>query len=193
MLDGPEPHNNFYLIDVTPCVGSDFQVLGPKDPETGMHCPGFRLNETTQAIIDAVCAESGCTPGVYCEGKGYAGTIKGEVKEPGDGSDTRQGPPLLTDIQVLNRSVGCDGADTVPPLCGGAVPGAAPEPLPAPDGPESEPEPAPVPELEPVPTPAPGPDAEPDTEPDEEPSGASLAQVCLGSLVVVASAFLSII
>ena len=102
-FENPERHNMFCLIDVPRCVNSGFQVMGPKNPDTGVHCPGFRLDgvETATAV--------GREREAAGETVGFLATVKGTVKELGDGSFSAAGPPLLTDYQVLDDSVGCEG------------------------------------------------------------------------------------
>jgi len=129
-LAEPENHSFHCLLDVSFCQDSGYVVLADKDPSTGMHCIGARL-EDTQAILDAgFAAGSATADNGYCSGctnedpdaptKGFYVTIKGTVKDLGDGStDSTNGAPLLENIQVLDESVGC--GDTEPsdldPVC----------------------------------------------------------------------------
>lgn len=148
-LQYPEEHSFHCLLDVDVCYESGFQVLGDKDPATDRHCLGFRLDD-----IDAVLtAGRALGQNGYCETcdgdedddpeYGYRATVKGVVKEMGDGSDGKSGPPILTDIQMLAASVGCDGNPTIPPLCVASTTTVKPMPSPLPtDNPTNQPSPA---------------------------------------------------
>ena len=122
-LKNPEQHSFRCLFDVAACYESGFQVLGDKNPDTDRHCLGFRLDDT-DAVLAAgrAVGKSGncgtCTGGMNMDPEyGYRATVKGTVKELGDGSDGVNGPPMLTNITMLDESVGCDGNHTIPPLC----------------------------------------------------------------------------
>lgn len=122
-LQHPEEHSFHCLLDVSFCYNSGFTVLGEKDPDTERHCLGFRLDD-----IDTVL-EVGRSSGKMgycssCKGTGdanpdfgYQATVRGTVKELGDGTEGVTGTPVLTDFEMLDSSVGCDGNPTVPPLC----------------------------------------------------------------------------
>lgn len=123
-LQHPEEHSFHCLLDVSVCYESGFQVLGEKNPDTDRHCLGFRLDDTDTVLAAGRAAgQNGyCST---CDGDsdahpeyGYRATVKGTVKEMGDGSDGVTGSPILTNIELLDESVGCDGNPTVPPLCG---------------------------------------------------------------------------
>ena len=148
-LAEPENHSFHCLLDVPRCYESGFVILTDKDPNTGMHCIGARLDDT-QALMSAGFA-TGKDDG-YCSGcsntdsdaptNGFQVTIKATVKENGDGTtDTVSGAPLLENIQVLDYSVGCDaegGETDLKPVClpiPTAVPTLAPEPEEAPEQP----------------------------------------------------------
>ncbi|KAL7529281.1 hypothetical protein ACHAXR_002878 [Thalassiosira sp. AJA248-18] len=122
-LQHPEEHSFHCLLDVSVCYQSGFQVLGEKNPDTDRHCLGFRLDDTDAVLAAGRAAgQSGyCSS---CAGDsdahpeyGYRATVKGTVKEMGDGSDGVTGSPILTNIELLDESVGCEGNPTVPPLC----------------------------------------------------------------------------
>ena len=123
-LQNPKKHSFHSLFDVDPCYESGFQVLGDKNPDTDRHCLGFRLNDT-DAVLAAgrAVGKSGncgtCTGEMDMDPEyGYRATVKGTVKELGDGSsDGVTGTPILTNVQMLDQSVGCDGNPTIPPLC----------------------------------------------------------------------------
>mmetsp|Transcript_27007 Transcript_27007/g.46062 ORF Transcript_27007/g.46062 Transcript_27007/m.46062 type:complete len:229 (-) Transcript_27007:190-876(-) len=127
-LQNPERHSYHCLLDVPVCYNSGFQVLGEKDPVTDRHCLGFRLDDT-EAVLAAGRAlgkKGFCS---NCKGTddadpeyGYRATVKGTVKELGDGTTgVVTSAPMLTNIEVLDESVECDGEPTIPPLCGKSV------------------------------------------------------------------------
>jgi len=111
-LQNPDLHSYHCLLDVPVCVESGYQVLGEKDPSTGEYCLGYRLEETDTVVASGRAAgsvEDGCTT---CTGngmgtKGYRATVKGVIKDLGDGSQSVSGQPLLTNIQMLDASVEC--------------------------------------------------------------------------------------
>eukprot|EP00579_Thalassiosira_antarctica_P027634 CAMPEP_0202028584 /NCGR_PEP_ID=MMETSP0905-20130828/63530_1 /ASSEMBLY_ACC=CAM_ASM_000554 /TAXON_ID=420261 /ORGANISM="Thalassiosira antarctica, Strain CCMP982" /LENGTH=359 /DNA_ID=CAMNT_0048592299 /DNA_START=154 /DNA_END=1230 /DNA_ORIENTATION=- len=122
-LQNPEDHSFHCLMDVDFCFKSGFQVLGEKDPDTDRHCLGFRLDDT-DAVLAAgrALGKRGycttCTGGDSDRDYGFLATVKGTVKEIGDGSsDVVTGTPILTNVTMLDESVGCDGNPTLPPLC----------------------------------------------------------------------------
>mmetsp|Transcript_22403 Transcript_22403/g.49789 ORF Transcript_22403/g.49789 Transcript_22403/m.49789 type:complete len:268 (+) Transcript_22403:291-1094(+) len=122
-LEQPEEHSFYCLLDVGICIESGFQVLGPKNPETGMHCGGFRIdNDESDVVLEA--GRSLGRPGYCstCEGNqdgpeyGYSATVRGTVSELGDGSDDDvKGTPILKNVRVTNNEE-CE-AETAPPLC----------------------------------------------------------------------------
>ena len=103
-------------------------MLGDKDPVSGLHCPGLRVDDTA-SVLKAGRAH-GTTqrqPGFFscstCSGPdenpiaGYRATIIGTVKELGNGMGRITGfpgtksveeTPILTNIQVLDSMVLCD-------------------------------------------------------------------------------------
>ena len=126
-LQSPEEHSFHCLLDVGVCYESGFTVLGDKDPATDRHCVGFRLDDT-DAILAAGRAAgkrgycSTCTGTMDSDPEyGYRATIRGVVDDLGDGSDDVSDRPQLTNIQVLDASVGCDGNPTIPPGCPGEI------------------------------------------------------------------------
>lgn len=159
-LKNPEKHSFHCLLDVPLCSESGYLVLTDKDETTGMHCLGYRLEET-DAVLSAGRAAgrsptgqaddcTSCTGDQSSPNRGFRATVKGTVKELGDGTDSITGVPVLSNIQVLDESVGCDTMTTVKPIC---LPALVTEPVPVPK--PSVPEPS-VPE--PVPEPVSGPE-----------------------------------
>ena len=122
-LENPEKHSFHCLLDVPRCRDSGYTVLTDKDEATGMHCIGYRLAETDavyQAGIavgrdDEYCTD--CTGGEDAPQSGYRATVKGTVKELGDGTSGPLGAPLLENIEVLDASVECDIPTVVNPVC----------------------------------------------------------------------------
>ena len=51
-LAEPENHSFHCLLDVPRCSESGYVILTDKDPNTGMHCIGARLDDT-QALLSA--------------------------------------------------------------------------------------------------------------------------------------------
>lgn len=90
-----------------------------------MHCPGFRL-ESTDTVLATGRAAGRAGPCSTCSGggdsptKGYRATVKGILGGMGDGSDSVSGPPVLTDVRLLDEGEGCGESATIPPLCPGA-------------------------------------------------------------------------
>lgn len=118
-LRQPEEHSFHCLLDVPVCYNSGFNVLGEKDPQTGMHCLGYRIDDREAVLAsgrakgstvksDTHFACNTCSGGASAEAAGYRATVKGTVKELGDGTKTVTGQPLLTNIQMLDSSVVCD-------------------------------------------------------------------------------------
>ena len=124
-LEEPERHSFHCLLDVPDCKGSGYAVLGDKVEDTGLHCLGYRLDET-QTVLDAGLAAGqkgyceDCTGGSDKLEYGYKATVKGTVKALGDGKDGLSGAPILEDIEVLDDSVGCEKV-IIPPLCPGGI------------------------------------------------------------------------
>ena len=123
-LEEPENHSFHCLLDVGACRNSGFVVLGEKDPESSLHCLGLRLEETSTVVAAGRAAGSAERSGTHftcktCSGDaskpvaGYRATVKGTVKELGDGSDGVTGQPLLNNIEMLDFEVGCEEEDLV--------------------------------------------------------------------------------
>jgi hypothetical protein len=144
-LENPEEHSFHCLLDVDLCRESGYQVIGDKNPDTGVHCLGFRLDDT-DAVVSAgqTVGQNGyCTS---CIGDssapeyGWLATVKGTVAELGDGSSGVTGTPILTNIEILSSDEICETA-TIPPLCLESAPAPTPgEPSPA-TSPEASPTP----------------------------------------------------
>ena len=126
-LENPEEHSFHCLLDVDLCKESGYQVIGPKDEETGMHCMGFRLDDT-DAVVAAGQAYgqqgycTSCTGDASAPEYGWLATVKGTVSELGDGSAGVTGTPVLTNVEILSSDEICETA-TVPPLCLDTAPG----------------------------------------------------------------------
>jgi len=126
-LEHPEEHSFHCLLDVGLCRDSGYAVLTDKDESTGMHCIGYRLDDSDavyQAGIavgqnDGYCTD--CTGDETAPQSGYRATVKGTIKELGDGSDGPLGAPLLENIEVLDASVECDIPTVVNPVCMSSV------------------------------------------------------------------------
>jgi len=115
----PEEHSFHCLLDVPVCYNSGFNVLGEKDPQTGLHCLGYRIDDKEPVLTAGRAAGSNvksdtheacntCSGGASSAVAGYRATVKGTVKELGDGSKSVTGQPLLTNIQMLDTSVVCE-------------------------------------------------------------------------------------
>ena len=125
-LEEPEKHSFHCLLDVPQCKSSGYLVLGDKNPDTGMHCLGYRLGDTNTVLAAGLAAGrrgtcTDCTGDDTKPNFGYKATIKGTIKDMGDGSDGTSGAPLLENIEVWDASVGCEGEPVVPPLCAASV------------------------------------------------------------------------
>lgn len=103
-------------------------MLGSKDPINGRYCQGLRVDDTDKvAAAGRAHGTTESSPDFFscstCSGPdgnpiaGYQATIVGTVKELGDGNgrttgapgtDSVEGTPILTDIQVLDSTVACD-------------------------------------------------------------------------------------
>lgn len=99
---------------------------GPKD-KSGLHCIGYRI-EDTDAVVEAgrALGKAGnyplCDTCTNTDDDGpldnYKATVKGVVSELGDGTAGEPtGAPLISNVQMLDGSVGCDGEETLAPLC----------------------------------------------------------------------------
>ena len=123
-LKEPENHSFHCLFDESRCYNSGFVVLGEKDPESSLHCLGLRLEESNVVIDAGRAAGSGKTSNTHitcrtCTGDaskpvaGYRATVKGTVKDLGDGSSGVSGQPLLNNIELLDFDVGCGDQDGI--------------------------------------------------------------------------------
>ncbi|KAL7534607.1 hypothetical protein ACHAWF_004885 [Thalassiosira exigua] len=110
-LEGPEEHSFHCLLDPHVCRDSGYVVLTDKDSETGMHCLGYRLEDTDAVVAaDSAAGQHGycdiCTGDESKPEYGFRATFKGTtVKELGDGSDGITGTPILDNITVIDESV----------------------------------------------------------------------------------------
>ncbi|KAL7465683.1 hypothetical protein ACHAXS_006005 [Conticribra weissflogii] len=122
-LEFPEEHTFHCLIDPPQCVESGYQVLGPKNETTGMHCLGFRFDNTTTVVeLAKTVGQKGlCTSctneDANAPERGWLATVKGTVSALGDGSEGVTGTPILSEFEIMDGSVGCETEDTMPPLC----------------------------------------------------------------------------
>ena len=122
-LKNPELHSFHCLLDVGLCKDSGYLVLTDTKDDNDMHCLGYRLSET-QTVLDAGLpagrySSTGCTDCTGDDTKpefGYRATVRGTIKELGDGSDGVEGTPVIENIEVLDESVECE-TDTVEPVC----------------------------------------------------------------------------
>jgi len=123
-LEGPENHSFHCLLDVPVCYNSGFMVLGEKDSKTSLHCLGPRLEESDVVIDVGRAAGSSAKSTTHttcktCSGdaskpvSGYRATVKGTVKDLGDGSSGVLGQPMLNNIKVLDFEVGCGEEDGI--------------------------------------------------------------------------------
>ena len=121
-LEHPEEHSYHCAFDVDACTESGYVVLTDKNEETGMHCLGFRLDDS-EAIIAAGRAKGAqgfcqsCTGAQGSPEYGYRATIQGMVKELGDGTAGVSGAPLLEVTAVLDDSEVCETTAVVYPVC----------------------------------------------------------------------------
>ncbi|KAL7537848.1 hypothetical protein ACHAWF_005918 [Thalassiosira exigua] len=143
-LQSPELHSFHCLLDVPLCRNSGYVVLTDKNAETGMHCIGYRLDDT-DAVVEAGSAAgqkgycSICTGDESKPEYGFRATVKGVVKELGDGSSGITGAPILENITVVDESVEKCSTAAADPVCMApevsgtpeATPATDPEPLPA--------------------------------------------------------------
>eukprot|EP00804_Cyclotella_cryptica_P011832 CCRYP_015358-RA/>CCRYP_015358-RA protein AED:0.09 eAED:-0.09 QI:0/-1/0/1/-1/1/1/0/223 len=125
-LEHPEEHSFHCLLDVESCRDGGYQVLGEKNGDTGMHCLGFRLNDTDAVVAAGQSSgQSGyctsCTGDSAAPEYGWLATVKGTIVNMGDGSNGITGTPILNDVRVLSSDVECNRT-TVPPLCVGTAP-----------------------------------------------------------------------
>lgn len=122
-LNEPENHSFHCLFDESVCYNSGFVVLGEKDFETSLHCLGLRLEESdvVMAAGRAAGSKESSTTHVTCRTcsgdaskpvSGYKATVKGTVKDLGDGSSVGVlGQPVLNNIELMDFEVGCDEDD----------------------------------------------------------------------------------
>ena len=121
-LEHPEEHSYHCTLDIDDCTESGYVVLTDKNEETGMHCLGFRLDDS-EAIIAAGRAKGAqgfcqsCTGAQGSPEYGYRATIQGMVKELGDGTAGVSGAPLLEVTAVLDDSEVCETTAVVHPVC----------------------------------------------------------------------------
>lgn len=145
-LENPEEHSFHCLLDVDLCKESGYQVIGDKNPDTGMHCLGFRLDDTDSVVsAGQAYGQQGycttCTGDASAPEYGWLATVKGTISELGDGSNGVTGTPLLSNIEILSSDEKCEKT-TVPPMCLGSAPasvdnmGVVPAPAPALSSPE---------------------------------------------------------
>jgi len=89
-------------------------VLGEKDPATGLHALGYRIGNNNAVLTAgrAVGRKGYCYTCKGTSNNGYQSTARGTIQDLGDGSDGVAGTPLLTDIEMLDASIGCDGNPT---------------------------------------------------------------------------------
>ena len=131
-LEEPEQHSYHCLLDVPQCYESGYVVLTDKNEETGMHCLGYRLDDS-EAIIAAGRAKglmgfcSTCTGAQGNPEYGFRATIKGAVKELGDGTAGVSGTPLLEVTEVLDDGEMCETPTIGNPVCM-ELPSLAPTP-----------------------------------------------------------------
>jgi hypothetical protein len=125
-LEHPEEHSFHCLLDVESCRDGGYQVLGEKNQDTGVHCLGFRLNDTVDVVAagqsfgrNGSCTS--CTGDSSAPEYGWLATVKGTVMELGDRSNGISGTPILKNVELFSSDVECD-ATTVPPLCVVAAP-----------------------------------------------------------------------
>ena len=121
-LEHPEEHSYHCTLDIPDCNESGYVVLTDKNEETGMHCLGFRLDDS-DAIIAAGRAKGAqgfcqsCTGAQGSPEYGYRATIQGTVIELGDGTAGVSGAPLLEVTAVLDDSEVCETTAVVYPVC----------------------------------------------------------------------------
>eukprot|EP00956_Cyclotella_meneghiniana_P033925 scaffold100456_cov56-Cyclotella_meneghiniana.AAC.3 len=116
-LKNPEEHSYHCLLDVGICAESGYQVLGDKDPVTGMHSLGYRLDDTDAVLeVGRAAGRKGicttCTGDSSSPDYGYEATVKGTVADLGDGSDGLSGTPMLTNFEMMSSDVACERAIT---------------------------------------------------------------------------------
>lgn len=123
-LEEPENHSFHCLFDESVCYESGFVMLGEKDLETSLHCLGPRLEETEVVIAAGRAAGSSeksdthiicrtCTGDASKPVSGFRATVRGTVKDLGDGSSGVSGQPVLTNIELLDFEAGCGEEDGI--------------------------------------------------------------------------------
>jgi hypothetical protein len=124
-LEEPENHSFHCLFDESLCYNSGFVVLGEKDSEASLHCLGLRLEESDVVMAAGRAAGSKESSSTHitcktCSGdaskpvSGYRATVKGTVKDLGDGSSVGvSGQPMLNNIEILDFEVGCGEEDGI--------------------------------------------------------------------------------
>ncbi|KAK1737500.1 cytochrome b561 and DOMON domain-containing protein [Skeletonema marinoi] len=108
-LREPEEHSFHCLLDLPVCYNSGFNVLGEKDHkldcivlDIGLMTRKPNVQSDTHYTCDT------CSGGASDAVAGYRATVKGTVKEMGDGTKSVTGQPLLSNIQMLDASVVCE-------------------------------------------------------------------------------------
>ena len=155
-LREPEQNSFHCLLDVPVCYKSGFNVLGEKDPQTGLYCLGYRIDSTETVLAAGRAAGSNAKSDSHyscntCSGAasdpvaGYRATVKGTVKELGDGTKSVTGQPLLTDIQMLDSGVVCENPAPQTVCMSMDDVDQAPAPVQVPVEQTKDPEPAPLP------------------------------------------------
>ena len=112
-LEHPEEHSYHCTLDIDDCTESGYVVLTDKNEETGMHCLGFRLDDSAAIIAAgrAKGAQGFCSTCTGAQGNpeyGFRATIKGTVKELGDGTIGASGTPLLEVTEVSDDGEMCE-------------------------------------------------------------------------------------
>lgn len=125
-LEHPEEHSFHCLLDVESCRDGGYQVLGEKNENTGLHCLGYRLNNTDAVVAagqsfgqNGYCTS--CTGDSFAPEYGWLATVKGTIVNLGDGSSGISGSPMLDNIELLSSDVVCN-VTAVPPLCAETAP-----------------------------------------------------------------------
>mmetsp|Transcript_13046 Transcript_13046/g.24918 ORF Transcript_13046/g.24918 Transcript_13046/m.24918 type:complete len:278 (+) Transcript_13046:232-1065(+) len=123
-LQNPEQHSFHRLLDGDWYDELGFQILGDKIPDTDRHCLGFHLDDTDAVLAAGRALGKRGGDCSTCTGEmgtgvqfGYRATVRGAVLEMGDGSDGVTGPPILTNIEILDENIGCGNNPSIPPLC----------------------------------------------------------------------------
>ena len=119
------PDDSFHcLLDVDRFEDIGYDVLGEKRDDADTRCLGFRLDDAgiTKTTRRATSRQGNishcsiCSVDVAVPYRGYRATVKGTVKELGDGSIGISGTPILHDVEILDESIDCE-RPTIPPFC----------------------------------------------------------------------------